>query len=262
VRANRIFVPGHIWHITHRCHQKEHLLKFSSDRDNWLKWLFQAKKRFKIKILNYNVTCNHIHLVVTTAKENSGISEAMQLVSSRVGQMYNRRKNRKGAFWEDRYHATAIENGQHLLNCMIYVDLNMVRARKVDHPRDWKHCGFYELTAGKQRYRIVDMPEIIRFCGFDSFTEFRTNYLNRLEKKLPATTFEPVWSKSIAVGSKDFAERFKLELIKKAKTAFRADRFSVSEMSALYSSGNHYALTEIDNSFPLVTDENLSKTSY
>jgi hypothetical protein len=138
----------------------------------------------------------------------------------------------------------------------------MVRARKVDHPRDWKHCGFYELTAGKQRYRIVDLPEIIKFCGFDSFTEFRTNYLNRLEKKLPATTFEPVWSKSIAVGSKEFAERFKLKLIKKAKTAFQSDRFSVSEMSAPYSSGNHYALTEIDNSFPLVIDENLSKTSY
>jgi len=108
VRANRTFVPGHIWHITHRCHQKEHLLKFSTDRDYWLKWLFQAKKRFGIKILNYNVTCNHIHLVVTTAQENGGISAAMQLASSRVGQMYNRRKNRKGAFWEDRYHATAI----------------------------------------------------------------------------------------------------------------------------------------------------------
>ncbi len=138
---------------------------------------------------------------------------------------------------------------------MIYVDLNMVRARKVDHPRDWKHCGFYELTAGKQRYRIVDLPEIIRFCGFDSFDEFRSVYLDRLEKKLPATTFDPVWSKSIAVGSKEFAERFKLELIKKAKTAFRVDKFSVSEMAAFYGNGNSYALKEIDNTLPLITDE-------
>jgi len=28
-RANRYFLPGHVWHITHRCHKKEFLLKFS-----------------------------------------------------------------------------------------------------------------------------------------------------------------------------------------------------------------------------------------
>jgi hypothetical protein len=32
----------------------------------------------------------------------------MQLIAGRTGQEYNRRKNRKGAFWEDRYHIKAI----------------------------------------------------------------------------------------------------------------------------------------------------------
>jgi len=41
---------------------------------------------------------------------------------------------RKGAFWEDRYHATAVEKERHLIRCMIYIDLNMVRAGVVDHP--------------------------------------------------------------------------------------------------------------------------------
>ncbi len=35
-RANRIFLPGHIWHITHWCHNKEVLLKFANDRQRWL----------------------------------------------------------------------------------------------------------------------------------------------------------------------------------------------------------------------------------
>ena len=35
---------------------------------------------------------------------------------------------RKGAFWEDRHHATAVESGNHLLQCLVYIDLNMVRA--------------------------------------------------------------------------------------------------------------------------------------
>ena len=28
-RARRYFLPGHVWHITHRCHQQEFFLKFA-----------------------------------------------------------------------------------------------------------------------------------------------------------------------------------------------------------------------------------------
>lgn len=30
--ANRHHIPGQVWHITHRCHKKEFLLKFAKDR--------------------------------------------------------------------------------------------------------------------------------------------------------------------------------------------------------------------------------------
>ena len=43
-RANRYFTAGNIWHVVHRCHKKEFLLKFKRDRDRWKHWLFEAKK--------------------------------------------------------------------------------------------------------------------------------------------------------------------------------------------------------------------------
>ncbi len=63
-RANRHHIPGQVWHITHRCHKKEFLLKFARDRKRWLQWLFEAKKRYGLVILNYTATSNHIHLLV------------------------------------------------------------------------------------------------------------------------------------------------------------------------------------------------------
>ncbi len=57
-------MPSQIWHITHRCHKKEFLLKFTRDRDRWLYWLFESKKRFGLTVLDYIVTSNHIHLLV------------------------------------------------------------------------------------------------------------------------------------------------------------------------------------------------------
>ena len=34
-RANRHYIPGYVWHITHRCDKKEFLLKFARDRRRW-----------------------------------------------------------------------------------------------------------------------------------------------------------------------------------------------------------------------------------
>jgi len=115
-RAYRYHILGQIWHITHRCHKKEFLLKFSRDRQRWIYWLYQAKKRYKLTVLNYVVTSNHIHLLVQDKGKGKGeIASSMQLIAGRTAQEYNQRKKRTGAYWEDRYHATAIESGQHLV---------------------------------------------------------------------------------------------------------------------------------------------------
>lgn len=80
----------------------------------------------------------------------------MQLIAGRTAQEYTRRKKRKGAFWQDRYHATAIESGEHLWRCLVYVDLNMVRAGVVNHPSEWKWSGYHEIQHPKDRYRLID----------------------------------------------------------------------------------------------------------
>jgi putative transposase len=129
------------------------LFKFAKDRHRWLQWLYEARKRYSLVILNYVVTSNHIHLLVQDANGQNVIPKSIQLVAGRTGQEFNNRKKRKGAFWEDRYHATAIETGEHLLRCLVYVDLNMVRAGVVSHPEQTGHIprksGHQNLTNGR-----------------------------------------------------------------------------------------------------------------
>ena len=93
-RANRYFLPGYVWHITHRCHKQEFLLKFGQDKRRWLHWLFEAKKRYGLSILNYIVTSNHIHLLVVDTHEGV-IAKSIQLIAGRTAQEYNQRKKRK-----------------------------------------------------------------------------------------------------------------------------------------------------------------------
>ncbi len=95
-RANRYFVPGKIFHITHRCHKQEFLLKFLRDRKRYCYWLFEAKKRYGLSILNYMVTSNHVHLLVYESS-NGAIKSSMQLIAARIAQEYksSRRSSHK-----------------------------------------------------------------------------------------------------------------------------------------------------------------------
>jgi putative transposase len=55
------------------------------------------------------VTSHHVHLLAFDNAGRNVIPDSIKLVAGRTGQEYNIRKKRKGAFWEDRYPATAVE---------------------------------------------------------------------------------------------------------------------------------------------------------
>jgi putative transposase len=112
-RANRYFVPGYVYHLTHRCHNRQFLLRFARDRDDYRLRLRQAVGRYDLSVLDYCLTSNHVHLLAF-AEDLNQISEFMQKVAGEFGQAYNRRKARTGAYWGDRFHSTMVEPGENL----------------------------------------------------------------------------------------------------------------------------------------------------
>jgi REP element-mobilizing transposase RayT len=216
-RANRHHLPGYVWHITHRCHKREFLLKFDKDKKRWIHWLFEAKKRFGLKVLNFTVTSNHIHLLVYDGNVNV-IPKSIQLIAGRTGREYNQRKKRKGAFWEDRYHATADKTGKHLLSCLAYIDLNMVRAGVVPHPGEWWYGGYCEIQNPKQRYTLIDRQKLTALLGIKDSNQLTQYHRKWVEEVLKNGTNrrDEKWTKSIAVGDEDFVMETKAKLGAKA----------------------------------------------
>ena len=205
-RAKRHFLPGYAWHITHRCHKKEFLLKFAKDRGAWMSWLYEAKKRYGLRILNYTATSNHIHLLVLDSGKREIIPRAMQLVAGRTAQEFNQRKKRKGAFWEDRYHATAVETNHHLISCLTYIDLNMVRAGVVAHPSQWEFGGYSEIQAARERYTIIDHRALMSLLGIPTIEALGLSHNAWVEQALARAELvrEGKWTESVARGEQGF----------------------------------------------------------
>ena len=58
----------------------------------------ESKKNYGLEILNYIVTSNHIHLLVSDNGNRNTIPRSMQVVAGQTAQEYNMRKKRKGAY--------------------------------------------------------------------------------------------------------------------------------------------------------------------
>jgi len=205
-RIARLLLPDRIYHLTHRCHNGSFFLRFDTVRMEYRRRLYQAVRRFRIHMLNYCLTSNHTHLLLIAHRPVS-IGVFMRHLEGEFAASYNRRKHRRGAFWSERYHATLIEDGSHLWNCMRYIDLNMVRAGVVDHPVDWRWCGYQEISRRRRRYQILELDELLRLAGMndpDAFAAWYSAELNEAIRAGRSRRREPHWTESIAVGSEEF----------------------------------------------------------
>ena len=195
-------------HVTHRCHNREFLLKFSRDRRNYVSRLREAALRFEVDVLDYVITSNHVHLLLWSP-EMANVSDAMQFLQGVTARDFNRRKDRQGAYWSDRYCPTLIQTGSHLSRCLFYIDMNMVRAGAAGHPRDWPASGYGELSGRRKRYRIVNTDRLLWCLGMPGQAEpFRRWYEGTLENLCAAAdrTRDPIWTESAAVGSREWVE--------------------------------------------------------
>jgi len=88
----------------------------------------------------------------------SSLSEFVREIKVGFARYYNRRNNRRGYFWGDRFKSVIVDKGETLVNCLAYIDLNPLRAGIVDRPEDyrWSSLGYHIQTENKDQFLSTD----------------------------------------------------------------------------------------------------------
>ena len=97
-------------------------------------------------------------LVPSLRQKLSSLSEFMREIKVGFARFYNRRYNRHGYFWGDRFKSVIVENGETLINCLAYIDLNPLRAGLVERPEQyrWSSLGYHVQTGNKDNFLSTD----------------------------------------------------------------------------------------------------------
>jgi len=88
----------------------------------------------------------------------SNLSEFVREIKVSFTRYYNKRHHRRGYFWGDRFKSVIVENGETLINCLAYIDLNPLRAGLVDRPEEyrWNSLGYHIQTGNKDNFLSLD----------------------------------------------------------------------------------------------------------
>jgi len=193
-RIARLKVKGEpsVYHVVSRTTLEGFVLG-AVEKDHLLGLMKRLSEFYFAEVLGFCVMGNHFHLLVRMHPESTyseeevrerydrrygqekaaslggrqmrelgqkmaDLSEYIKEIKQDFSRYYNKLHRKKGYFWSERFKSVIVENGETLINCLAYIDLNPVRAGLVKRPEDYRWCslGYHVQTRNKGRFLSLD----------------------------------------------------------------------------------------------------------
>jgi putative transposase len=181
-RANRIQIPGGIYHVHTHAIRDEPIFVTDDDRWFFLWRLARVTRRCRWRIHAYVLMTTHFHLLVETPEPN--LSLGMHMLNGVYAQRFNEVHGHQGHLVRTRFSDKLVESDAHLLEVARYLPLNAVRAGIVGHPADWPWSS-YPATAGLAvRPSFLAVDRVLGYFGDDrreAQAAYRLFVLERLD---------------------------------------------------------------------------------
>ncbi|MEW6375229.1 MAG: transposase [Thermodesulfobacteriota bacterium] len=162
-RIFRLLPETGIIHILMRGNNRQRVFKDPKDYQHYLSILKLYKEEHGFLLYHYCLMPNHIHLILeTTPKTN--LSKLMKQINLRYAHYFRRRYRYWGHLWQGRFKSLLIERDSYLIACGRYVEMNPVRAKIINDPKDYP-WSTYQFYAYGKRDDIVDIDPLYQELG-------------------------------------------------------------------------------------------------
>jgi putative transposase len=136
-RTARASVAGTWYHVLNRGNRREVVFHKPADYDAFVKAINDAHVRLPVDILGYCLMPNHFHLVIRTHADGD-LGRWVQWLLMAHARRYHRHYRTSGHVWQGRFKAFPVQDDDHLVGVLRYVERNALRAELVARAEDWK----------------------------------------------------------------------------------------------------------------------------
>ena len=158
-----------IYHVMLRGINKQDIFLNKNDFDMMLRSIQMSQmckcpdgslRRDGFYIFAYCIMQNHVHLLIMEG--SLSISESMKRIQDRFVYFYNRKYERVGHLFQDRFRSEPVENADYFLTLLRYIHRNPVKAQEVARPEDYIYSSWREYLSW-----IKGSDPLIQLCSID-----------------------------------------------------------------------------------------------
>lgn len=120
---------------------REYIFQTNDEKKKYLQLLKKYYLPFKIYIIAYCIMDNHAHMLLH-AKEIQNISNFMKQVNSVYAMYYNKKKDRVGYVYRNRFESVPIMTREQMYRCIKYIHMNPVKAEIVKDEGEYKYSSY------------------------------------------------------------------------------------------------------------------------
>ena len=151
-RLPRNYMKTPFFHIITQGIEKRFIFEKPEDIKYYIKIMYKIKEEHNINIIAYCIMNNHTHMLVETQVIEQ-LSKYMQRINTTYGKYYNKKYNRVGYVFRDRYKAEGIYSEKHLYNCIKYIHNNPVKAGICNKAEEYPYSNYKMMrTEFKEKY--------------------------------------------------------------------------------------------------------------
>jgi putative transposase len=152
-RPLRAIAEGLIYHVINRGNGRQPVFFKDGDYLAFLKALGDLKQRKPFALYGYCLMANHIHLLLRP--EGDTVSRIVQSLLVSHTQRFHRNRGTCGHVWQGRFRSPVIQDDDHLLCELRYLEANPLRAGIVKRAEDYRWSSFASHGQGR-RDELVD----------------------------------------------------------------------------------------------------------
>jgi len=160
-RTTRKLSSSGVYHVMLRGINKQNIFEDREDRIRFKTGLSDAKAKDGIKLFGYCLMTNHVHLMIKA--ESGSLSRALKSIAGNYGHWFNKKYERCGSLFQDRFKSEPIETDAYWLVALRYIHQNPLKAGMCRRLDDFQWSSYRDYLGSGDG--LADTAEMLEMFG-------------------------------------------------------------------------------------------------
>lgn len=158
-RAPRLALGDMVYHVINRANGKQKIFRKEYDYKAFITILTEAKDKIPMRILAFCIMPNHWHLVLYPYKDND-LSRFVQWITLTHTQRWHAHYESVGFghLYQGRFKSFPIQQDEHFITVVRYVERNALRAKLTFKAEDWQWGSSWLHTHDTEKQKRILSP--------------------------------------------------------------------------------------------------------